>query len=898
MGGDDDEGMAVWASRRLARSPRFWAESAAAGPIVFLDLERPSAAHWRVLERSLATERPVYVTLARMADPGQAEVDLATNAVRAHLLELSVVETSFEWAPERPAGLRSLENSLFQGPAAPQPAIADTSGLAIRGAPQGDGVSRVLASEVRTLLDRGVEPRQILIVFRHWSEEADLALETLEAWRIPAHADRPQPLQIEPAIAALRLAISIPLQEWETELIIRLLRHGQLRPRWPGADRLALASAAATIRFTSVFRGREQLLRGLDRLEASSEEADSQRAARLARVLMERVFGVLSALDQPRGWADHVAELRHVAQELGLGQPAASVFDPLWEALDDQADVLQRLARDEEALSWAEFAAELEAIIGETSVAPPPPAPGSIRLTTVDQAAGARARHVILADLAEGMFPAREAVEPFLAVGPRDEPDEFSRVAFAREMLRFLTALGSADEGVILVHPTTDVKGQELLRAGFLDDVLSLLSAEAWTACQNAHSRLHPALIDQPALAGSLSDQRARAAALAVEQGHLSELVRLARHPGHRRVLDGTAAGLFAQGTRLRGTPFGAFDGMLNSSAAAHELSRIFAPEYAFSPSQLETYIACPFQFFCRYVLALEPVVEKDELDEDYTERGSRLHDILENFETTLKQQAGEADLEQLAAIEVDSLQRQDRAAETDLDSGLWEIQRQRLIRIIGEYRRQREAYVRDGEIAFRPHELELAFGEQGTAHPVLELASQGRTLRLRGRIDRIDLAQTSQGSTFRVIDYKSGSVPSSSEVKHCEMLQLPLYAMAVQRLLFDQGVATLFDIGYWSLREQGFRSIVFEDWRQDQEVLMAHVLALVDDLRRGVFVVHSRDPGCESYCDFRSVCRVRQVRMAEKQHERPLPSLSVQSRRGRRRGAGGERTDGSGPDS
>ena len=68
---------------------------------------------------------------------------------------------------------------------------------------------------------------------------------------------------------------------------------------------------------------------------------------------------------------------------------------------------------------------------------------------------GARAEHVILADLAEGTFPAREAVEPFLALGPGDEPDRGDQDASSpKEMLRFLRVLGSADAGVILVYPT------------------------------------------------------------------------------------------------------------------------------------------------------------------------------------------------------------------------------------------------------------------------------------------------------------------------------------------------------------------------------------------------------------------------------------------------------------
>src|SRR5208283_1357398 len=104
--------------------------------------------------------------------------------------------------------------------------------------------------------------------------------------------------------------------------------------------------------------------------------------------------------------------------------------------------------------------------------------------------------------------------------------------------------------------------------------------------------------------------------------GDTADLVRLAGDSAHRQVLTGAAAALFVQQRRLRGTPFSEFEGMLEDDAVALELERDYGPGYCFSPSQLETYIACPFQFFSKYVLDLEPVEEKDELDPDLTERG------------------------------------------------------------------------------------------------------------------------------------------------------------------------------------------------------------------------------------------------------------------------------------
>lgn len=884
---EDEAGITVWASKRLAKSPRFWSPSGDSGPVVFLGFEHPSPAHWRILERAIKTERAVHVTLSHDPDPALAEVYLATESIRKSLREKGLEEVSVKPSADRPRGLQEAERLLFCDQSSGPDLITSPPGLSIRGAPQGEGIARVLARQVRDWLAQGVAADEILILYRHWSDEAELALETLRAWEIAAHAEFPRSLSGEPAAAALKLAISIPLEEWETELILRLLRHGRFRPDWPGADRLGLARAAATIKSTSVFRGSAQLLAGLDRLESQPDSTPAQRQrAQAARDIAGRLIGALSPLDQPRSWSAQAVALGRVAQELGLDHGEESTLEALWDALDDRADMIERLERGDEAWSWTAFTVELQAILGEIEIVAAA-TPGAIRLATLDQAEGARASHLILADLAEGTFPAREAVEPLLALGPLDEPDARSRLLFAREMLRFLEVLGSADSHVVLAYPSTDLKGQELLRAGFLDDLLNLMSPGARAPAHVSLPRLDPALLDQPELAGSAADLRIRATGLASAKGDTADLVRLAQDPAHREILEGTAAALFVHHRRQRGTDFSEFEGLLEDLAAHTRLEREFGPQKVYSPSQLETYIACPFQFFCKYVLGLQPVEEKDELDEDLTERGSQLHDILENLETLLQQSDRGQDVMQTAKILVDRVRQQELLQPNELDQGLWEIERERLIRAVYQYIEQRTAYTEEGDAQFRPYKLELGFGAEGAEHPVLEIGAGERIIRLRGRIDRIDVADTPEGPRFRVIDYKSGTAPTPTEVKYGEMLQLPLYAMAVEQLLFQHGTAALADLGYWSLKKDGYKPISFASWDEDRKALLEHVLALIADLRRGVFVVQSRMPNCESYCDYRNVCRIGQVRRAEKNLERSLPELSVQTRRPTKASAG-----------
>ncbi len=318
------------------------------------------------------------------------------------------------------------------------------------------------------------------------------------------------------------------------------------------------------------------------------------------------------------------------------------------------------------------------------------------------------------------------------------------------------------------------------------------------------------------------------------------------------------------------------------------DIAETFAADYRFSASQLETYIACPFQFFCKYVLKLEPDERRDELDENYTERGSRIHKILEELEK-LKQQAQDQESdEELARIAVGAELNVGMADASEIDLGLVEIERRRLIQTIERYVVQLRDYERDPEYRPIPHRFEVEFGKADSPYPYLELGRGPGLVRLQGKIDRIDLVETPEGRGFRVIDYKSGSGPSATEVRKARLLQLPLYAMAVEQIILADELVQLRDVGYWALRTDGYRPIVFDEWTAVQQALESYIAELVSRLRRGVFVVDSQVDGCEGFCDSRAICRVRQARQAAKRADRAVaPELAVGRAIRKRRGSG-----------
>src|SRR6185437_10892150 len=120
--------------------------------------------------------------------------------------------------------------------------------------------------------------------------------------------------------AALLLAIGLPVEDWATDRVIRLLRNGQVRPGWVGSDPMSMAAAASVLKSSPVFRGREQLLNWLDRqLDQFRGHSIKARRAHLARDLVGGIFAILAALDQPRPFAEQVERLFLIADELGIG---------------------------------------------------------------------------------------------------------------------------------------------------------------------------------------------------------------------------------------------------------------------------------------------------------------------------------------------------------------------------------------------------------------------------------------------------------------------------------------------------------------------------------------------------------------------------------------------------
>jgi ATP-dependent helicase/nuclease subunit B len=872
VGAEDPEGWVVWASRMLAKQPP--PELRKPGQVVVIDPISPQRSAWRLLDYCHQRARSITVTLPFDADPALAELYACVDDTRRQFLGWGFVEEAER--PEgfsfRPAGLAAIESELFRSDSYDRPRIKldPSQGLKILGGPRGEGVGLLLAREVRGLLDRGVHPDETLILVPRMDEEAERLREALLAWELPVQAEVGSRLSTIAAVSALRQAMRLPVDGWEVATLVRLLRNGQVhRPDLDGEAGFGRFEAASAIHATGVFRDRSVLE---DALERDREDPKKARLAAAAVRVLRTLSELIDSTIGPGPWPIQVERTHRLAVALGIESDA---LEPLWDALDDQGWVRDRLgvAIAEESLSWPEFVRQVEAIAAEVVTPSPDRIPGTIRIESVREAEGARARFVILANLAERTFPSPESIDLETTLDAPPTPAERPDLAFSREMLRFARVSGSAEEQLILAFPTTDVNGETLLPAGFLDDLIRRLDDQYSRTCIERHARFDPLLIDHPDLARSSRDAQVRAVALATLGVDDGPLLALASDSKHSESLLGAAAAFEVAHSRRVDRDFGPYDGRLRDALAIEKIRKDFGPDRAFSPSQLESFALCPFQFYQRYVLGLKVVDERLELDEDYAGRGSDVHDVLEKIH---QQAVAEGEVNLIDRLNV-LIETQMRVMLEDHDGRpasvpqvLKEIGDRRTSKTLKRYVNQFRSYYERHEAEPTPHQFEVAFGQQDLADspdslPHLSIGEADSIVRLQGKIDRIDLVREGGKVFFRVIDYKTGSNPSSKDVLTGLASQLPLYALAVEQLIFPEGDYEFGDTGYWSMPKDGFKAVKIKEWTVYRDHLMTFVVDLVSRLREGNFQVYSQVKECHKYCDYHAVCRVKEVRLVGK---------------------------------
>ncbi|MFN0026575.1 MAG: PD-(D/E)XK nuclease family protein [Acidimicrobiales bacterium] len=328
-----------------------------------------------------------------------------------------------------------------------------------------------------------------------------------------------------------------------------------------------------------------------------------------------------------------------------------------------------------------------------------------------------------------------------------------------------------------------------------------------------------------------------------------------------------TGGGLLALHLRA-GDTFSAFDG--NVAGQTLPMTADSAPLAA---TRLEDFAECGFRYLLAHVLGLrerddpERVVQLSALD-----RGSALHLVLERFSREAlavgapapDQRWSEPQRQRLMDIAGEVFDEIERRGRTGRPV-LWQLERERLHSQLQRFLDHDNGY--RSQKAARPEAVELAFGMDGEA-PLELCLPDGRSLRFRGRADRVDRLDGPGERGALVVDYKTSKVTvykglsgenAASAFAGGTMLQLGLYAEAARAHLGVDHVESY----YWLLSGLNGATLRGFCWTDELRGQFLELLGqIVEGIEDGLFPMvpgawdsyRSTHQNCR-YCAFDTIC-------------------------------------------
>ena len=281
------------------------------------------------------------------------------------------------------------------------------------------------------------------------------------------------------------------------------------------------------------------------------------------------------------------------------------------------------------------------------------------------------------------------------------------------------------------------------------------------------------------------------------------------------------------------------------------------------SPTTLEAYGRCPFQYFARRVLRLERL-ERPEAAAPVQalEWGRICHEILQRFYQDAERAWADGWSAWLDSAAAEVLSDFEETCPTGYPAA-WEAAREELAGMLRQaVRADRDEMARSG---FRPVEFE----QELTAQLGADWPGDLRDLTVHGRLDRVD--HDDRDRRYRVIDYKykTGKGPNPEDrdpllaAIRGQKLQLPLYVLLAAEYASARDPATpptveaawYFLAGRWKdgpLAPRGFPGQVMRE--SSGELVRDAVARLLRGIRSGEFFI--MPGGYCRYCEVSEICR------------------------------------------
>ncbi len=518
---------------------------------------------------------------------------------------------------------------------------------------------------------------------------------------------------------------------------------------------------------------------------------------------------------------------------------------------------------------------------------------GGVRVLDAMSARGLSFRVLFVLGINEKVFPRSISEEPFLRDHVRRRLTEVlgnhipeKLRGFEEERLLFYLLLNAAEERLYLLYERSDESGKPKVLSHYLMDIIQKIEG---MSAPEADSIERQKIYVPRGIKEKLCNKESRL--LTPKEAGVRMAFDRINPTGFMKVL-GMDHEAFDRAQRASHSLEGyhstltAYDGIVGEVSLWWNRQ---APR-GFSPTALEIFGNCPFQFFIKKVLGLESL-EEPEYGEMIAamDVGNLCHNILRDFHhylirtkyfaTRSPEISPEALLHRVA---------QENFHDMELRLPipypiLWETKKEEILIQLKRFvvwdmlHLEQTGYV--PTYIEKGVRLPLAGDSPGHA-PAFCMEEKVPAITFKGKIDRIDIKGEKDGDDicFRVIDYKSGKAPQENLLKSAirgQKLQLPFYIVMAERLLSEEINRKHLHQGATKLEEAAFlyllqntdpgagqegilgKSIKGDEWRKIEKHFWETVKAFLHDIRNGIFPISPTDDlqKC-AWCDFSTACR------------------------------------------
>ncbi len=638
------------------------------------------------------------------------------------------------------------------------------------------------ASRIAALVQAGMRYRDIVIIARDADRWRGILDAELERAGIPYFLTQRTDITTKPIIKLLLSALALRANNWRRSDLLTYLKTG-----CTGLDRAEVDLLEDYItRWQlqgSAITAPDGWTMDPDGYVTQHTDRAAEQLARLnelRQTLTAPLLDFFADLDRAVTAADCAAAVyayfcrmalpdwlaARAAQEAEQGRDAeAAELIQLWNILLDALDQLAAAFGDAPCPAPA-FTDALKLLLAETDIGTIPTAADQVTIGSASMLRADSPRCAILLGLNEGEFPQAMADRGF----------------FSDQDKRTLEAMG------LDLSPGGDRRAaQELF---FVYRAVTAPRERLICLC-------HRAGTDAGEVTPSLAMNRitlllGRKPAVWEEQPPLARLWARETAFPYTALLAGTAEGdalrrifaddpTYAARTAALDTPITERDCTLSPETA----DALFGGRMQLSQSKLESYVDCPFAFFCRYLLNLR---DERQAQIGYDSVGTYVHAVLERFFSALTVDG----VLHLPETEDELNARLDSVIEAylrDLFAGV--PTSARTAHLFARLRRLSRLLIDNLLTEFRQSrfvpvlfELPIRRGEPGSPEPLYFDLPDGTPVWLGGVIDRVDLWQAENGRYYlRVVDYKTGAKAFSREdIEVGYNLQLLLYLFTLCR--------------------------------------------------------------------------------------------------------------------